>query len=50
MGNHYDQITPQISAWIKQQHVFFVTTAPLSADGHVNCSPQGLDTLLKTTQ
>lgn len=24
--------------------VFFVATAPLSRDGHVNCSPKGLDT------
>lgn len=44
MSNHYDEITPETLEWIKQQHVFFVTTAPLSAEGHVNCSPKGLDT------
>jgi pyridoxamine 5'-phosphate oxidase-like protein len=25
--------------------VFFVATAPNAADGHLNCSPKGLDTL-----
>jgi len=29
--------------FIARQHVFFVATAPLSADGHVNLSPKGLD-------
>ena len=44
MGNHNDEITPEMLEWIKQQHVFFVATAPLAAEGHVNCSPKGLDT------
>jgi len=44
MSNHDQEITPEILEWIKQQHVFFVSTAPLSAQGHVNCSPEGLDT------
>ncbi len=26
-----------------KQHIFFVGSAPLSADGHVNLSPKGLD-------
>jgi hypothetical protein len=30
--------------FIARQHVFFVATAPLAADGHVNLSPKGLDT------
>src|SRR4029077_20801999 len=29
--------------FIRAQHVFFVATAPLSASGHVNLSPKGLD-------
>ena len=45
MGKHYEEITPGITAWVKQQHVFFVASAPLGPDGHVNCSPKGLDTL-----
>jgi hypothetical protein len=44
MGKVYDQITPQIAAWIKRQKMFFVATASLSADTHVNCSPKGLNT------
>jgi len=38
-------IDPELIAWVEQQHLFFVGTAPLSADGHVNCSPKGLGTL-----
>jgi hypothetical protein len=45
VGKLYDGITPELIAWVGQQHLFFVGTAPLSADGHVNCSPKGLDTL-----
>ena len=45
MGKLYDGITPELIAWVKEQHLFFVGTAPLAADGHVNCSPKGLDTL-----
>ncbi len=45
MAKLYEDITPEIAAWVKQQHVFFVATAPLAGDGHVNCSPKGLDTL-----
>jgi len=30
--------------FIRRQHLFFVATAPLAADGHVNLSPKGLDT------
>ena len=45
MGKTYDEITPDLAAWIARQRVFFVATAPLKADGLVNCSPKGLDTL-----
>ena len=45
MGKTYEAITPELAAWIQQQHVFFVATAPLSGDGHVNTSPEGLDCL-----
>jgi len=43
MGKIYESITPKLEAWISQQKMFFVATAPISADGHVNCSPKGLD-------
>ena len=44
MGKVYDEITDEIAAFIHQQHLFFVATAPLSDIGHVNLSPKGLDT------
>jgi hypothetical protein len=43
MGKTYDEITPDLAAWIRQQHVFFVATAPRSDDGLINCSPKGMD-------
>lgn len=43
MGKLYDHIPPDLAHWIGEQHVFFVATAPLARDGHVNCSPKGLD-------
>lgn len=45
MGRIYEFIDDELAAWISQQHVFFVATAPLSATGHVNCSPKGGDAL-----
>ena len=44
MGSHYDEISPDLADWLRQQHMFFVATAPLAADGLVNCSPKGMDT------
>jgi len=38
-------ITDAQRAFIERQPVFFVATAPLSGEGHVNCSPKGLDSL-----
>jgi hypothetical protein len=43
MGKIHKEITSDIQAWIEQQKLFFVSTAPLSAEGHINCSPKGLD-------
>lgn len=43
MGKVMDYIDDELAAWIEQQHVFFVATAPISANGHVNCSPKGGD-------
>jgi hypothetical protein len=45
MGKLYETITPELASWIGQQPVFFVATAPLATDGHVNTSPKGLDCL-----
>jgi Pyridoxamine 5'-phosphate oxidase len=41
----HDCITEDFKTWIEKQHVFFVATAPLSGDGHVNLSPKGYDAL-----
>jgi pyridoxamine 5'-phosphate oxidase-like protein len=46
MGKEYTDIDDRIQRWMSQQQLFFVSTAPLQADGHVNCSPKGLDSLL----
>ena len=38
--------SPRIcSKFIEAQHIFFVASAPLSAEGHVNLSPKGRDSL-----
>ena len=43
MGKFYASINEQHEAFIKSQHLFFVSTAPLSSEGHINLSPKGLD-------
>lgn len=43
MGEFYKQISATHKAFIKNQHMYFVGTAPLSGDGHINVSPKGLD-------
>ena len=45
MGKEFDAIDERINNWIQKQSMFFVSTAPLSAAGLVNCSPKGQDTL-----
>lgn len=45
MGKVFDGIDAKLATWIREQHLFFVATAPLSAEGHVNVSPRGLDSL-----
>lgn len=43
MGKTYSEIDETLQTFIAAQRVFFVATAPSGADGHVNCSPKGLD-------
>src|SRR5690349_23951410 len=45
MAKLYPHITDELAAFIRAQPVFFVASAPLAADGHVNLSPKGLDCL-----
>jgi hypothetical protein len=41
VGRIYDEIDANVREWIARQRMFFVATAPLSGDGHVNTSPKG---------
>lgn len=41
MGKIYERIDEHQREWIAQREVFFVASAPLDADGHVNVSPKG---------
>lgn len=41
MGAFYEVIPQSMIEWIRQQKLFWVATAPLSAAGHVNVSPKG---------
>src|SRR5690242_6531461 len=44
MAKFFDNISPQHRQFIENQRMFFVSSAPLSAEGHVNLSPKGIDT------
>jgi len=44
VGKRFLEITPELQSFIEEQSLFFDGTAPLSANGHVNVSPKGLDT------
>lgn len=43
MAKVHEFITPVLQEFIERQKMFFVSSAPLSADGHVNLSPKGVD-------
>lgn len=45
MGKTYETIDDSVKAFIERQKMFFVATAPLAANGLVNLSPKGLDSL-----
>jgi hypothetical protein len=40
--NVYEGIDDKLAGWLTSQPVFFVATAPLAPDGHVNVSPKGM--------
>lgn len=42
MAKTFEGIDPKLRAFIDRQKMFFVATAPLTPDGHVNLSPKGL--------
>ena len=41
MGKVHPEISERLTEFIESQRVFFVATAPLAPDGHVNISPKG---------
>ena len=43
MGKEHDQITDDHKRFIQNQRIFFVSTAPLHTEGHINLSPKGFD-------
>lgn len=44
MSDVLEKIDAELAEWIAKQKLFFVATAPLSKEGHVNLSPKGGDT------
>lgn len=44
MGKIFSEIDSELGNWLTAQKLFFVATAPLSGDQHINCSPKGMDT------
>lgn len=45
MAKFYESLTAELIKFIGNQPIFFVASAPLTAEGHVNLSPKGLDCL-----
>lgn len=43
MAKVFEAIDDRLATWIRAQRLFFVATAPLAREGHVNLSPKGLD-------
>lgn len=42
MGQVLESLDAKLTEWLAARPVFFVATAPLAADGLVNCSPKGM--------
>lgn len=45
MSKVHPEIDDRLARFIGERHVFFVATAPLDGEGHLNLSPKGLDAL-----
>ena len=45
MSKLLPEIDSVLAEWIREQHMFMVSTAPLSGEGHLNTSPKGGDSL-----
>jgi predicted pyridoxine 5'-phosphate oxidase superfamily flavin-nucleotide-binding protein len=42
MSKVHERIEGRLREFVERQHVFFVATAPMAADGHINVSPRGV--------
>jgi hypothetical protein len=42
MGQFFETFPPSLVQWLLEQKVFYIASAPLSGDGHVNVSPKGV--------
>ena len=45
MAERFGSLSEELAQWWRAQSMFFVAIAPAGADGHVNLSPKGYDTL-----
>lgn len=45
MAKFYESLDAGLTRFIQEQRIFFVASAPLTAEGHVNLSPKGHDCL-----
>jgi len=45
VAERFGSLSDELAQWWREQPLFFVATAPAGADGHVNLSPKGYDTL-----
>ena len=52
MAKLFSEIHPEHKSFMEKQHIFFVGSAPLTPNGHVNISPKGYDTfrILSSTE
>lgn len=48
MAKVHPCIDKDLKSWIEKQPMYFLASAPLEADSHVNLSPRGLDSLRVT--
>ncbi|KIV85196.1 hypothetical protein PV11_00923 [Exophiala sideris] len=42
MGVFYETLPPKLVGWLLDQKVFWIGSAPLSGEGHINVSPKGV--------
>lgn len=42
-GQTFPAILPEHEEFIRKQRIFFVGSAPLNEEGHINISPKGYD-------